>query len=80
MLKENALYKFAEFKFNNLFEIFSHYLRFHTWLCASNESKRIQRSSFWFGSPTESKNHSPSLHQEPSTKQRGDPIILSSFV
>jgi len=40
----------------------------------------ILKRSLSFGQSTENKNHSPSPHKEPNLKQRGEPVILLSFV
>jgi len=50
LLKESTLYKLAEFKFYNLFEISTTNWSFILYQCASNESKKIWRSSFRFDS------------------------------
>ena len=59
---------------SNLFEILATDYGFIPDQCTSNESKKIRRSSFQFGSSTENKNHSLLLCEESSFKQRGDPL------
>jgi len=80
VLEEKTLYKLTEFIFYNLFEILGIDWGLILHQCAFNESKKTRRSSFWFGSSTENKNHSPLLHEEPNFKQRGYPTILPSFI
>jgi len=40
----------------------------------------VLKRSLTFSRSTEKKNHSPSLHEEPNLKQRGESYLLPSFV